>query len=160
MAYGQNPYYYPQYPQAGAMPGQLETLRAPYQTQYPQPMSASPASMPQMQPQAQPTPQAGAPMQWVQGEAAAKAWSVPPGGSVVLWDSESPLIYIKSADQMGMPQMRTLRWEEYHPAPPQAQSAAGDFAPMDVVRDLEQKINALSARLDSITREANQKEVQ
>lgn len=148
MAY---PMYQPNYYQQGAMPDQLAAFRAPYQPQYQQPMMQSQAA----------APQAGSPMQWVQGEAAAKAWTVPPGTSVVLWDTEAPLIYIKSADQTGMPQMRTLQWSEYHPAPPQAQSAAsGDFAPMDAVRELESKINALSARIDGMTREANQTEVQ
>lgn len=140
MAYAQNPYYYPQYPQAGAMPGQLETLRAPYQPQYQNPMSAGYP--------AQPAPQAGSPMQWVQGEAAAKAWTVPPSTSAVLWDTEAPLIYIKTADQTGMPSMRVLQWAEYHPAPPQAQSTAGDYAPMHAVRELEEKVAALSERLN------------
>lgn len=141
-----NNQYFPQYGQTGAMPGQLEAYKQQYQMpQYGQPQN------PMMQ-AAQSMAQPASPMQWVQGEAAAKAWSVPPGGSAVLWDSEAPLIYIKSADQTGMPQMRILQWSEYHPAPPQERStAAGEYAPMDAVRALEQKIAALSARLDEMT---------
>ena len=142
MAYPQYPYYNPQYPQSGAMPGQLEAYKQPYQMpQYPQNPMVQAA-------------QAQSPMQWVQGEAAAKAWSVPPNGSAVLWDSEAPLIYIKSADGAGMPQMRILRWEEYRPEPPQAESrASGEYAPIGTVRELEEKIAALSARIDAMTQE-------
>ena len=45
---------------------------------------------------------------WVQGEAGAKSYLVGPGRSVTLWDSEAQTIYIKSADQMGMPSMKIL----------------------------------------------------
>ena len=45
---------------------------------------------------------------WVQGEAAAKSWFVQPNNTVVLWDSESQTIYLKSADASGMPTMKVL----------------------------------------------------
>lgn len=41
---------------------------------------------------------------WVQGEAAAKAYPVGAGNSVLLMDSEDAIFYIKSTDQSGMPQ--------------------------------------------------------
>lgn len=40
---------------------------------------------------------------WVQGEAAAKAYPVAPGNSVLLMDSEEQRFFIKSADASGMP---------------------------------------------------------
>lgn len=40
---------------------------------------------------------------WVQGEQAAKAYPVSAGQSMLLMDSENPLMYIKSTDQSGMP---------------------------------------------------------
>lgn len=40
---------------------------------------------------------------WVQGEAAAKAYPVAPNNRVMLMDSESPVLYIKSADSSGRP---------------------------------------------------------
>lgn len=126
------------------MPDQLTAYKQPYQTQY------TPTQNPMMQAAQMMQPQS--PMQWVQGEAAAKAWSVPPGGSAVLWDSEAPLIYIKSADQMGMPQMRVLHWEEYRPEPPKAESTAGgEYAPISAVRELENRIAALAQRIEEIT---------
>ena len=46
-------------------------------------------------------PQSG--LQWVQGEAAAKAYLVAPNSSVLLMDSEKETFYIKSTDASGMP---------------------------------------------------------
>lgn len=39
--------------------------------------------------------------QWVQGQAGAEAYLVAPGASVILMDSNDPVIYFKSADQNG-----------------------------------------------------------
>ena len=49
---------------------------------------------------------------WVQGEAGAKAYSVAPGTTIQLWDSEDQVIYLKSADISGMPSMRVLEYTE------------------------------------------------
>ena len=50
---------------------------------------------------------------WVQGEAAAKAYPVVSGQSVLLMDSEDYVFYIKSTDQSGMPQpLRTFSYSE------------------------------------------------
>lgn len=40
---------------------------------------------------------------WVQGEEAAKAYPVAPNSSVILFDSENPVLYIKQADATGRP---------------------------------------------------------
>lgn len=40
---------------------------------------------------------------WVQGEAAAQAYQVAPNSTVVLLDSEQPVLYMKSADATGRP---------------------------------------------------------
>lgn len=54
---------------------------------------------------------------WVQGEAAAKAYAVAPGTTMMLMDTENPVIYMKSADQSGRPQEMQVRYlvtkEEY-----------------------------------------------
>jgi len=50
---------------------------------------------------------------WVQGEAAAKAYPVGSGQSVLLMDSEDSVFYIKSTDQSGMPQpLRVFDYKE------------------------------------------------
>lgn len=45
---------------------------------------------------------------WIQGESAAKSYLVAPNTTVVLFDSESQTIYLKSADATGLPSMRVL----------------------------------------------------
>lgn len=45
---------------------------------------------------------------WVQGEAGAKSYLVAPNNTIILWDSEAPVIYLKSADASGMPSMKVL----------------------------------------------------
>ena len=62
--------------------------------------TAVPMTQQQMQPQ-QPSNTAG--FVWVQGEAAAKAYPVAPGNSVLLMDSEAPVLYMKSTDASGRP---------------------------------------------------------
>lgn len=57
--------------------------------------------------------QSGSQITWVQGEAAAKAFPVGAGQSVLLMDSETSVFYIKSTDQSGMPQpLRVFEYSE------------------------------------------------
>lgn len=49
---------------------------------------------------------------WVQGEAGAKAFPVAPGASVLLMDSEAKTMYLKGADQNGIPSMRIFDYTE------------------------------------------------
>ena len=106
--YGYQPQTY--YPPTQPMPDQLAYLRQQ-----------------QMQPMQQP---AASPL-WVQGEAGAKAYPVAPGSSVILMDSESNVFYIKSADQSGMPTMRTFEYRErtaaQNPPVQAAQQPQGDY---------------------------------
>jgi len=53
---------------------------------------------------------------WVRGEEGANSYLVAPGASIVLWDSESPTIYIKSADARGIPTMEILDYTKRAPA--------------------------------------------
>lgn len=110
-------YGYQSYPQGYGqgygqpMQDQLAQLRQPYQPMQMQPMPQGQPMMPVQQTQ----PDNG--MIWVQGEAGAKAYMVAPGNSVVLWDSEDHVIYIKSADMAGMPGMRVFEYVERTAAP-------------------------------------------
>lgn len=76
--------YQPYYPMQGGVPDQLSQLRM------------------QQVPQVAPN-QGNSGLVWVQGEAGAKSFLVAPGTTVMLMDSESPVFYLKSADQSGMP---------------------------------------------------------
>jgi len=52
-------------------------------------------------PQTSPTPSSS--FVWVQGEAGAKGYPVAPGNRIALFDSENPVVYIKSVDLSGKP---------------------------------------------------------
>ena len=63
-----------------------------------------PSATPVTIPMAQPTQlQQNESIKWVQGEQAAKSYFVAAGQSVLLMDSENPVMYIKSVDPSGMP---------------------------------------------------------
>lgn len=47
---------------------------------------------------------------WVQGEVGAKAYLVATNNTVTLWDSEKPIIYVKSVSANGMPTMQILTY--------------------------------------------------
>ena len=77
-----------------------------YGNYYPTPMNNfspqySQTPMNQMQMQQPQSNNAG--FVWVQGEAAAKAYPVAAGNSVLLMDSEAPVLYMKSTDVSGRP---------------------------------------------------------
>ena len=48
------------------------------------------------------------PMIWVQGPQQVDTYPVQYGGTVVLWDKEQPIIYIKSVDNFGNPSVQIL----------------------------------------------------
>lgn len=84
--------------------------------------------MPQMMPQMQqmvpqPAPQSSGSqgINWVLGIAGATAYPVAPGNTVPLWDSESQVIYLKSADNTGKQSMDiidyTIRPKNGKPVP-------------------------------------------
>lgn len=110
------------YPQ----PQQYPTYPQPQQYQsYPQPVLQSTAPT-------QSPPPAQSSIQWVQGEAGAKAYDVRPGQTVLLMDSETNVFYIKSVDINGMPLPLeiydyTKRTSQSNTAPPQPQIDLSGF---------------------------------
>ena len=93
--------YYPQY-QNGAVLDMLGQYKGQYQ------------QMPMQQPMVQ---QMQAPTQtndmiWVLNENEATSYPVAPNNSVVLWDKNEPIIYVKSVNNQGMPSMRVLDFTE------------------------------------------------
>lgn len=75
-----------------------------------------PNATPQMA-QPVPQPQVSNLFAWVQGEASAKAYPVAPGNTILLMDSEAPILYMKSTDMSGRPLPMETRYlvskEEY-----------------------------------------------
>lgn len=128
-----NNYYFP----AGYQPMQY----------YPQNQQMA---QPQMQ-QPQQQQQAMTDIKWVQGEAGAKSYMVAPNTSVTLWDSESQVIYIKSANASGLPTMTvidyTIRSDASHSKPALAES---DFATKDDISILKGELDALRAKFDDM----------
>lgn len=59
---------------------------------------------------------------WVQGIEGAKAHPVGAGQSVLLMDSDSNCLYLKSADQSGMPSLRVFDYTERTGVPPEAKN--------------------------------------
>lgn len=82
-----------------------------YTPVYPTYQQAAPVQSQQNYSQTQQNPNNG--IIWVQGEAAAKAYSVPPNSQVILMDSEGECFYIKATDASGMPlPLRTFEYKE------------------------------------------------
>lgn len=101
--------YYPQY-QNGAVPDMLNQYKGQYQ-QMPmqQPMMQQPIQPMQMQP----TQMSGAnDMIWVLSEGEAQSYPVAPNNSVILWDKNSDVVYIKSVNAQNVPSFRVLDYKE------------------------------------------------
>lgn len=65
---------------------------------------------------------------WVQGENSAKSYPVAAGQSILLMDSESPVMYIKSTDQSGVPlPLRVFDYKERSQSRSNAQEQKIDY---------------------------------
>jgi hypothetical protein len=65
---------------------------------------------------------------WVQGENSAKSYPVAAGRSVLLMDSENPVMYIKSTDQSGVPlPLRIFDYKERTNSTSNAQEHKTDY---------------------------------
>ena len=107
------------------------------------PTGYQPAYYPQMQQNNQ-----GGSIIWVQGEAGAKSYLVAPNTSVVLWDSEAQVIYIKSADAAGLPSIKTLDYTMRDSIAQTGQiEAQGDFATKEDISLIKEEIEALKEEL-------------
>lgn len=91
---------------------------------------------------------------WVQGESAAKSYLIAPNTSVALWDSESSVIYIKSADASGMPSMKVLDYtiREQSQSAPQTVSN-GVYATKADLSEVYTQIASIKAEIETMTKE-------
>ena len=86
---------------------------------------------------------------WVSGEAGAKAYLVAPNSSVVLFDSESNTIYIKSADASGLPNIKTLDYTVRNEASQASHiSPVSDYATKEDVSVIKEELDALRAKFE------------
>lgn len=123
------PYYYQPYqPYQPPMADQLTQLRQSYQPmQQPQQAPASPSIV------------------WVQSEMEAANYLVAPNSAVTLWDSNSPVVYLKQADASGKPSMKIYDLVERNQRPVHApQAPAVEYA-------TREQLDALSARVDALS---------
>ena len=97
--------YYPQY-QNGAMPDMLNQYKGQYQQM---PMQQPIQQMP-IQNMTQPIPTND--MIWVLSEGEAQSYPVAPNNSVILWDKNSDVVYIKSVNAQNVPSFRVLDYKE------------------------------------------------
>lgn len=96
--------YYPQY-QNGAVPDMLNQYKGQYQQ--------VPMQQPIPQIPMQPTQMAVAnDMIWVLSEGEAQSYPVAPNNSVILWDKNSDVVYIKSVNAQNVPSFRVLDYKE------------------------------------------------
>lgn len=138
-----------------------------YQNGYymPQPYQQVQQATQLAQPQAQNGAQNG--LNWVEGAEAAKAYPVPPNCTLVLFDTKTPTMYIKSADMSGMPSTRTFKIEEVGDMPVGA--ASKSEVPPNISREeiegfeniisaLEKQIQGMTAKPKGKTKEAAENE--
>lgn len=148
--------YYPQY-QNGAVPDMLNQYKGQYQQM---PMQQNIPTQ-QMQMPIPPTSQKPSnELIWVQGLEGAKGYLVAPNNTVVLWDTENPVIYVKSADASGIPSMRVLDFTERNTdasnspknAPKTHECTCGDkFATKEQINDLKAKLDDLTAKYEELS---------
>ena len=126
----------------------------PAQIYYPTQSNAS-----SVLPTQQPTPNNS--IIWVQGEASAKSYLVAPNTTVQLWDSEEPVIYLKSADASGMPNMKIIDYTVREPNSPSKEvSLDGDkYISREELNGIQAKIDALQDDIDKMKRTKKKKEV-
>ena len=140
--------YFPQY-QNGAVPDMLNQYKGQYQQQImQQPM------VQQMQ-----IPTQTNDMIWVLNENEATSYPVAPNNSVVLWDKNEPIIYVKSVNNQGMPSMRVLYFEERNATPSNSPKNApkthectcgSKYATKEQLNALEGKMNDILAMYEEL----------
>ena len=128
------PYYYQPYqPYQPPMADQLTQLR---QQQY------QPVQNQQFQQLAPTSPS----IVWVKNEIEAANYLVAPNSAVTLWDSNSPVVYLKQADASGKPSMKIYDLVERIQGPVQApQAPTVEYAPLSRLEALEARLDAIAA---------------
>lgn len=145
--------YFPQY-QNGAVPDMLNQYKGQYQ-QIPmqQPIMQQPVQ--QMPTMAQPTPSNDM-MIWVLSEGEAQSYPVAPNNSVILWDKNSDVVYIKSVNAQNVPSFRVLDYKERTAdnapkTPTEHKCTCGDkFVLKKDFQALQSEFEALRSELDEL----------
>ena len=130
----------------------------PYQFGQVNPLQPQMDRLANMQAQYQQTQPVNQGLLWVSGEAGAKAYLLTPNTSVLLLDSESERFYIKTADQAGMPALRTYEYKGVTagvtPAPQKQPEMSMDdkYVTRQEYNDLRGKYEELYGLLETATK--------
>lgn len=89
-------------------------------------------------------------MIWVQGEAGAKAYVLPPNTTLPLWDSEAQVIYIKSVDSSGKPTMTILDYVDRNAPNQSDESSDVVYATKEQFDKLSQQFSLINDKLNSL----------
>lgn len=94
-------------------------------------------------------------MLWVLNKNEADSYPVAPNCSVVLWDKNSPTIYIKSMSANGVPSMRTLDFTErtetaVNGSNLNASGIEGKYATLEQLNEIQGEIDGLRNELNKI----------
>lgn len=120
----------------------------PYQPNYfqpPMPDQLAQLRQQQYQPMQQMTQQQAPSIVWVQSEMEAANYLVAPNSAVTLWDSNSPVVYLKQADASGKPSMKIYDLVERTQRPVQANPIPSvEYAPLSRLEALEARLNELA----------------
>lgn len=99
-------------------------------------------------------PQINNSMVWVQGEAGAKAYTIPNNTTIPLWDSETQTIYIKTVDQNGKPSMTILDYVERNSTNQNIvdnkQVVQIEYATKEQIDELNGQFDSMNKKLDSM----------
>lgn len=87
---------------------------------------------------------------WVQGIEGAKAYPVGAGNSVLLMDSDNQSMYIKSADQAGVPSLRIFEYKEITDKKPEPKLDMSQFVTRE---ELEEALSKLAEKKKKKKRE-------
>lgn len=98
---------------------------------------------------------------WVQGENSAKSYPVAAGRSVLLMDSENPVMYIKSTDQSGVPlPLRIFDYKERSQSSSNAQEQKTEYISRNEFDAFRNEIRAELRQFNSNTSKQVSKQVQ
>lgn len=96
-------------------------------------------------------------MVWVQGEAGAKAYVLPNGTTLPLWDSEAPVVYIKSVDSSGKPSMTILDYVDRN-APPEQELQDIQYVTLEQFNTLNDQVGSLSGLVSEIEKKMSERQ--
>lgn len=154
MAY--NPYYAPYYRPMNyyntSIPQENPNLQGGQQMPMQQPMVQQPQPMQMPIPNMTPNND----MIWVLSEGEAQSYPVAPNNSVILWDKNSDVVYIKSVNAQNVPSFRVLDYKERTldnaPKTPDKRvcECGGKFVSKEDFNALESKFEALRSELNEL----------